>query len=178
VVIVARSNPYLQAVDVPDGPVPPNNTFRIDVIAGQGEGGDPWLSAGSCYSNNLDPTAWTTPVTLWVDGEMVDEKVLCMANNNTKNTQFSLSLSQDSQVTVKVHPVGDIHPGETWSDNLDEVADDVVTNISVETGADDPSNDSGEGLLAWLDTAAKRIGTSVNMLAIGIVVAFGVFLVI
>lgn len=175
---MASSNPYLQAVDVP-GEVPPNNNFRIDVVVGQGEGGDPWMSSGGCTSNNLDPTAWVTPVTLWVDGEMVDSKTLCIANKNTKNTEFALSVSSDSRVTVKVHPVGDVHQiGQTWRDNLEDVADDVVTQVVVSQQADDPSNDSGEGLLAFLDTAAKRLGTSVNLLAVGIVLAFAVFILI
>jgi hypothetical protein len=176
VVIVASSNPYLQAVNIP-GEVPPSNSFRVEVTVGQGEGGDPWLSSGGCTSNNLDPTGWVTPVTLWVDGEKVDEDVLCIANNNTKNTQFALSLAADSQVTVKVHPVGDVYSiGESWRDNLDEVADDVQQQVSVSQDASDPSNDSGTGVLAFLDTAAKRLGTSVNMLAAGIVLAFAVFL--
>lgn len=177
---MASSNPYLQAVDIPSE-VPPHNTFRISVVAGQGEGGDPWLSSGACASNNLDPTGWVTPVTVWVDGEMVDSKTLCIANKNTKSTQFSLSVSSDARVAVKVHPVGDVHDGfagETWENNLDVVADDVVSQVSVSQNASDPSNDSGTGLLAWLDTAAKRIGTSVNTLALGIVAAFAVFLLI
>jgi len=75
--------------------------------------------------------------------------------------------------------VGDVHPiGQTWEDNLGTVADDVSANISVSEDASDPSEDSSTGLLAWLDTAAKRIGTSVNMLAAGIVVAAIAFLLI
>jgi hypothetical protein len=175
---VASSNPYLQAVDVPNE-VPPNNTFRVSVVVGQGEGGDPWLSSGSCTSNNFDPTAWVTPVTLWVDGEMVDDKTLCIANKNTKNTEFNLSVSSDANVTVKVHPVGDVHPiGQTWRDNLEDVADDVAVTVSVRDDAPDPSNDSGTGLLGFINTLAKRLGTSVNMLALGIVLAAAAFILI
>lgn len=175
---MASSNPFVQSVDLPNE-VPPSDTFKIPVVVGQGDGPDPWLSSGGCTSQNLDITAWVTPVTLWVDGERVATRELCLANKNTKSTEFSLSIRSDSRVAVKVHPVGDVHPiGQTWEDNLGTVADDVSANISVSEDASDPSEDSSTGLLAWLDTAAKRIGTSVNMLAAGIVVAAIAFLLI
>lgn len=175
---MGSSNPYIQSVDAPNE-VPPNNTYQIQLVIGQGDGPDPWLSSGGCTSRNLDITGWTTPVTLWINGEKADEDVLCLANKNTRNTSFSLSHGEDADVAVKVHPVGDVHPiGQTWRDNLGTVADDVTFTVTVDDDADDPSDDSGEGLLGFINTLAKRLGTSVNMLALGIVLAAAAFILI
>lgn len=170
---MASSNPRLNAVDMP-AEVPPNNTFVIDVEAAQGSGGDPWVSSGSCTSQNLDVTAWVTPVTLWVDGSRVATQELCMANNNSKDTQFSLSLSEGSHdVEVRVHPVGDVHGfRETWEDNLNEFGDDVRATITTSSEAPDPSQPQGsERYLRFLEEAANALGTSVKMVTVGLVAA-------
>lgn len=175
---MASSNPVLRSVDMPQE-VPPNNTFIIDVEAAQGDGPDPWLSSGSCTSPNLDVTAWVTPVTLWVDGERRGTKELCLANNNSRQTQFSLSLSAGSHdVEVRTHPVGDVHGwGETWEDNLDTYNDDVRGTITTSSDAPDPSQpDSTDRVLMFLEDVADALGTSVNMVALGIVAAAGVIL--
>jgi hypothetical protein len=177
---MASSNPVLNAVDM-ESEVPPNNTFVIDVEAAQGSGGDPWVSSGSCTSQNLDVTAWVTPVTLWVDGSRRGTQELCIANNNSKDTQFSLSLSEGSHdVEVRVHPVGDVHGwGETWEDNLNEYGDDVRTTITTSEEAPDPSQPQGsDKLLRFLEDVADALGTSVNMVAVGIVAAAGVFILL
>lgn len=177
---MASSSPSLQSVDIPSA-VPPNNTFQVDVTVRQESGPGPIgsFTTGGCLSKNLDVQGWVTPVTLWVDGERVGTKELCLAPGNGRDTTFSLSLSSGShRVAVKVHPVGDVHSwGQSWKDNLDVVADDVVEHVSTSSDAPDPSRAStADRALMFLTDVADALGTSVNMVAVGIVIAAGVIL--
>jgi len=175
---MASSSPEIQAFEVPSE-VPPNNTFTIDATVGQTDAPDPWLSSGGCTTSQLDVTGWLTPVTLWIDGQREATRELCMANNNSRDVSFSASLSSGTHtVELKVHPVGDVHSfGETWKDNLDVVADDVSQSVGTSSSAPDPSMpSSSDRLLMFLQDVADAIGTSVNMVAVGIVVAVGVIL--
>lgn len=175
---MASSSPTLESVDIPRE-VPPNNTFTVTASVRQG-GPSPLgsFSSGGCVSANLAVDAWVTPVTIWVDGSRVGTRELCMKPDNSKEVQFSVSLgSGNHTVEVKVHPVGDVHPfGQSWKDNLTTVADDVRVSVSTSQDAPDPSRAStSDRLLSFLTDVADALGTSVNMVALGAVVAAGVF---
>jgi|GEM_PF-4075716 len=167
---MASSNPSIKTAEIPDE-VPPRDTFTIPVTARQGKGGDPWGSSGACLSKTGDPTAWVTPVTLWVDGERRATNELCLANDNSRDTSFSVSLSPgDHRIEVRVHQVGDAVPfGQTWEQHLSETThDDVSKRVTTAKDATDPSRQSPtEGVLAYLETLASSLGTSTTMIAVG-----------
>lgn len=179
---MAKSNPMLKRVDIPTE-AKPHNTFTIGITAHQGKGDSPLgsFTSGGCTTRNLGLNGWVTPVTLWVDGERVATQELCLENNNSRDTTMSISLSKGKhRVSVKVHPVGDIYGwNESWKDNLDNVADEVKQTVDVSREASDPSRaSSSDRLLMFIEDIAGRIGTSVNMLALGAVAAVGVFLLV
>lgn len=178
---MANSNPSIQSVDVPEE-VPPNDTFTVDVTVRQGDGPDPWLSTGGCTSRNLDVSAWTTPVSLWVDGALKDTRELCLANNNSRETTFSLSLSEGSHtVEVAVHQVGDVVPlGESWEDNLEATRhDDIRAQIVTSTEARDPSRpDAGEKVTRFFERIADSLGTTTTQVGLGIAIAVVILVVI
>ena len=175
----AESDPVLVSADIPVE-AQTYNTFTIPFTVKQAAGGGPLgnLSKGGCTSKNLDVNAWVTPVTLWVDGERRDTEELCLAPDNQRSSSFSLSLSEgDHTVSIKAHPVGDIHPvGETWEDNLGTVGDQMQATVSVSRDARDPSEDSeNTSVREWLRRIAAQLGTTVRMLVLGGLVGVGVF---
>ncbi|NLV08726.1 hypothetical protein GOC74_02080 [Halomicrobium mukohataei] len=178
---MASSNPSIQSASIPSE-VPPNDTFTVDVTVRQGEGPDPWGSTGGCTSSTLDPTGWVTPVSLWVDGDLVDTRKLCLANNNSKDTQFSLSLSAGSHtVEVAVHQVGDVIPaGQGWRDNLSATEyDDVRETVSTTEDAPDPSRPStGDRITRLLDSLSDSLGASTTQIGFGIAIAVVVLVVL
>lgn len=180
---MASSSPTIVSVDFPNE-VPPNNTFQVNVDVRQQDGGGPLgaFTSGGCVSQSLSVNAWVTPVTLWVDGEKVDQTTKCCApGGNTKTASFSVSLSEGTHdVAVKVHPVGDVHSfGTSWKDHLDVVDDDVQATISTSEEASDPSRQSGSSaIIQSIKDAADQLGVSMNMLLIGSVAALGVFLLL
>lgn len=178
---MASSKPIIKRVSLPSE-VPPSNTFTFEVSVRQESGPDPWGSSGQCTSKNGDITAWVTPITVWVDGSRRETQELCLANGNERSTQFSLSLTPGSHnVEVQVHQVGDNVPlGESWEDNLaGTVRDDVTATVETSTDARDPSRQTSTGkLLDFVNSVADALGTSVNMIAVGVVAAAILFLVI
>jgi len=179
---MAKSDPMLTSADIPRESQP-GNTFTIPFEARQAAGGGPLgaFTSGGCVTKTLDVNGWVTPVTLWVDGQRRDTEELCLAPNNSRSGSFSVSLSEGTHtVSVRVHPVGGVHPiGQSWEDNLDVVADEMRATVDVSRDASDPSEDSEQGSLQkWLGTVAGQLGTSVNMVALGIVLAVAVFLLI
>jgi hypothetical protein len=177
---MASSQPSLKSVDSPSE-VPPRDSFTISVTARQGRGGDPILSSGQCTSPNLDITGWVTPVTLWVDGQRQATQELCLANNNERETSFSLRLSPgEHTVEVRIHQVGDAIPlFQTWEQNLESSThDDVSVTVTTSEDARDPTQPSVvESLMGYIEGIAESLGASTTMLAagaIGAIVLLGV----
>jgi len=171
---MASSDPTLVRAGIPPE-AQPNNTFPVEIEVEQG-GGDPWASEGGCTTPNLDVTGWETPIELVVDGEVVDSKRICLAADNRRTVTMNASLSSGNHtVSAKVYKVGgnayDLKP------MIEEVNDEITRNVSTSTDARDPSEPtSGDKLINFLDRIAQSLGTSVNVVAVGIVVGAGVIL--
>lgn len=177
---MASSQPTLKSVDIPTE-VPPRDTFTVSVTARQERGADPFLSSGGCPTKTGDPTGWVTPVTLWVDGERRATNKLCLANNNERETTFSLSLTPgEHTVEVRIHQVGDPVPiGKTWENLIEKTTyDDVSVTVSTDENARDPSRKTpAESLMGFVESIADALGASTTMLAagaIGAIVLLGV----
>lgn len=175
---MAESDPSIVSTDIPSE-AQPGNRFTIPFTVSQGPQGPSLDDQGYCV-DGANPFNWNTPVTLWVDGEKIDDEVLCVGAGNEKSGRFSASLSSGShRVAVKVHPVGQHGLFQTWRDNLDVVNDEVSTTVSVSTDARDPSRDSDQSSIRqFLEDLAGQLGTTVNMIALGAAIAVAVFLVI
>lgn len=179
---MGQSDPMLVSADIPRE-AQPGNTFTIPFEARQAQGGGPLgsFAKGGCVTKTLDINGWTTPVTLWVDGERRDTNKMCLAPDNSRSGTFSVSLSEgEHRVAVKVHPVGDIHPiGQSWENNLDMVGDEMQATVSVSRDASDPSERTEQGsLMQALNDIAAKLGTTVNVVAIGAVAVLGAVLLL
>lgn len=177
---MASSSPVLIAADLPSGEVPPNDRFTVEVEVRQESGPDPWLSSGACPQTNITGTGWVTPVSLWVNGEMKTFKKLCITPGAQKTVALTTSIPPGGgTLKVAAHQVGSVIPtGQTWKDNLESsIYDDMSSQVTTSTDAPDPSQpSSSDRVLMFINDIADAIGTSTNMVAIGIVVVAGVVL--
>jgi hypothetical protein len=160
----------------------PSNSFTVSVTVKQDGDGNK-IGPGVCHSGlgDLDPRGWVTPVSLWVDGNVVESKTKCM--NVGEEAEFSFTVppltTGRHDVSITTHPVGTHGLTETWKQNKEDTTDEIRQTITVSREARDPSTPSGSGkILQFLEGLANSLGTSVNMLALGIVVGGAVFLVI
>lgn len=171
---MAYSDPTIESGEVPSE-VPPSNTFTVPVTIKQ-RGPDPIASDGSCSNNKLNVFSWRTPVELHVDGEEVDQKVLCLAPGNTGTATLSTSLQTGTHdVKVVVKSVGG--NAYDFEDATEEINDDLARRVSVVEGADDPSKpglieqimNALTGLTGALGTGSKY---TAGLLVLGIVFLF------
>lgn len=174
---MAMSDPSLVSVDIP-GEAPPNNTMQVNATVRQG-GPDPWGSAGNCTSKNLDISAWQTPIRVRVDGEVVDERELCLASGNERSASFSVSIGSTGQhrITVEVLAVG----GSAWNlkPRKEEVNDEISDQISVAQDATDPSKSGPlESLKRMLGSVADELGATTTTLGLGMALMVGLLVVV
>jgi hypothetical protein len=119
---------------------------------------------------------WTTPVELVVDGSVVDETELCVSPGNSRETTFSLTLTEGTHdVEVRVYGL----EGTAFDLNAVEryVSDQQTASISVSPDARDPSEPTpGDRIGRWLSSLADSLGSSTTMVGLGALLAVGVFL--
>ena len=163
-----------------DAQTPPSNSFTVTVTVRQ-EGDGNKIGPGVCHSGfgDLDPRGWVTPVTLWVDNQDIESKTKCL--NVGEEAEFSFTVpplqTGTHDVAITTHPVGTHGLTETWKQNKEDTTDEIRQTVSVSRDAPDPSTPD-KGIMQFLTELASSLGTSVNMLALGIVVGVGLFLVI
>lgn len=173
---MAESNPSIRRADLPRE-AQPNNTFPVEVEVEQASGRDPWGSDGYCISG-LDIRGWRTPVELLVDGEVVDSQELCIVAGEKKQATLRASVpSGTHSLRVRVYRVGGF--AYDLSPMTKEVNDEQSGTVTASTDASDPTEPtSSDKFMLFLEDVADALGTSVNMVAVGVVAAAAVFILL
>lgn len=165
------SEPQIVTFDAPDSS-PPGNTISVDINIGNNNK-DPLPQSGTCLSGILGHVAWNNPWELFLDGEKVAEGNICTdrpdGNPNKEVTErVTLKNSTGEQrlrlVVLKV-PEMTIH-------------DEQIKIVNVSTSAEDPAVEDPGAVREFFENIASQLGTSVNMLALGAVLAAAVFILI
>jgi hypothetical protein len=173
---MAESNPQILDATIP-GEAQPNNTFPVEVRVRQG-GPDPWGSDGACTSQNLDVAAWRTPIELVVDGDVVDERELCLASGNTKSATLTVSLEEGThQVTVRVYSL----QGTAYDlrDPVRRISDEFRSEVEIADDARDPSRPSAQDRIGrFLERIASALGGTTTQVAAGAALALVALLVV
>lgn len=170
---MAQSKPFIKDANIPSESKP-RQTFPISVTI-EHQGPDPWFSDGDCQPTATTLTGWKTPIKVYINGKVVKETTECIPNNNSKTVKLPISLPSagSHRVKVEVYSIG----GNAYLPGVKkEVNDDITQTIEASQDAPDPSNSSG--VMDFLNDIAAKLGTSANMVALGIALGVGVFLVI
>lgn len=163
---MAMSAPTLVGVEIPDE-APPNNTFRVSITVKQG-GPDPVASDGSCMTKNLDIAGWKLPLKLKVDGEVVDERELCLASGNKRTVTLSTSISSPGNHRVKVEAYAVGGNAYDLSGRKETVNDDVTQQVTVSKQASDPSKPGPlDSIKKMLKTLSDELGATTTTLGAG-----------
>jgi len=173
---MATSDPSIVSAPIP-GEAQPNNRFTIDVEIAQA-GPDPLGNDGGCVSQNLDIAGWVTPVKLYVDGEIVDEKELCLASGNRKTAKLSMSLPQGTHdVEITVFDAGG--SAYDFSNRENQPSDTRRQTVTVSRDARDPSTPTTtDQLTRFLQRIADALGGTTQQVAFGAALAVVLLLVV
>lgn len=163
---MAMSEPTLPSVDIPDE-APPNNAFQVEITVKQ-SGPDPVASDGNCTTRNLDIGGWQTPVNLYVDGEKVNSRELCLAPDNKRTFTLSASIAEPGNHSIRVEVLAVGGNAYDLQPRKEQVNDDISGQIAISQDASDPSQPGPlDSLKRILGRLADELGATTTTLGAG-----------